>query len=96
MITFLDGEIDRVMRCRVCARCYGDLLKREAPGRTWEAYCPTCGEAWGGRTLSRWTAERMGQRALAEALEVRVTLADLFPNPHRGKTAEQILQELGQ
>jgi hypothetical protein len=96
MITYLDGEIDRILRRRVCARCFEDLQKREAPGRTWEAYCPTCGDAWGGRHISRWTAERRGQRALAEALEVRVTLVDLFPNPHKGKPAEQILRGLGQ
>lgn len=95
MPTFQDGEIDKFIRRRVCARCYGDLMKRPAPKRTWEAYCPECGEAWGGLTISRWTAEHRGQRALSEALEVRVTLADLFPNPHKGKTTEQLIRELG-
>jgi hypothetical protein len=95
MNTYTDAEIGRVLKRRVCARCYNDLVKRSAPGRTWEAYCPTCGEAWGGRHISRWTAERRGQRALAEALEVRVTLADLFPSKHKGKSAEQLMNELG-
>lgn len=95
MITYLDGEIDRILRRRVCARCYEDLQKREAPGRTWEAYCANCGDVWGGRTISRWTAERRGQRALAEAWEVKANLRDLFPNPHKGRPAKELIRELG-
>ena len=95
MNTYNDGEIDRFIKRRVCARCYGDLVKMPAENRTWTAICPSCGEACGGRTISRWTAERRGQVALAEALEVRVTLADLFPNPHKGKSAEKLMNELG-
>jgi len=95
MSTYTDAEIGRFLKHRICARCFEDLQKREAPGRTWEAYCANCGDAWGGRTISRWTAERRGQRALAEALEVRVTLVDLFPSPHKGKSREQLMRELG-
>jgi hypothetical protein len=95
MNTYHDGEIDRMLHRRVCARCYENLQKREAPGRTWEAYCPTCGEAWGGRHISRWTAEHRGQRALAEAWEVKANLRDLFPNPHQGREAEELIRELG-
>lgn len=95
MNTYNDGEIDGVLRKRVCARCYGDLVKRPAPERKWEAVCLTCGEAWGGTTIARSTAERRGQRALAEALEVRQTLPDLFPNPHKGKSVAQLITELG-
>ena len=85
-----DGIIDQWMRRRVCARCYGDLYKRPVENRMWEAYCPTCAEAWGGTTISRWTAEQRGQRALAELYEVKANLADLFPNPHRGKTVKDL------
>jgi len=95
MNTYTDAEIGRVIKRRVCARCYADLVQMPTENRTWKAVCPTCGDAWGGRTISRWTAERRGQRALAEALEVRVTLVDLFPSPHKGKSAEQILKEIG-
>ena len=94
MNTFTDAEIGRVLKHRVCARCFGDLVQMPAPNRTWTAECPSCGQAWGSRTVSRYTAERRGQRALAEALEVRVTLADLFPNRHKGRPAEQLVREL--
>lgn len=95
MSTFLDGEIDIFIRQRVCARCYGDLVKRPAEDRMWEAICPMCGTAWGGTTISRWYAERLGQTALQEKVEVAYTMPDLFPSPHRDKSAEQIIQELG-
>jgi len=61
----------------------------------WTAVCPTCGDAWGGRTISRYTAERRGQQGLAEAMEVKVNLRDLFPSPHKGRAVEELIQELG-
>jgi len=93
--TFQDGEIDQFISRRVCARCYGDLIKTQADNRMWDASCPTCGDAWGGATVSRAYAERLGQQALAERSEVKNNLPDLFPNPNRNKTAEQIIKELG-
>ena len=92
---YTDAEIDRIIKHRVCSRCYGDLCKRPAPDRTWEAVCPSCGDAWGGTTISRFTAEMRAQRSMNESLEVRDTLADLFPNPHAGRPASDILSELG-
>lgn len=95
MADFPDGVIDKVIQRRVCARCYGDLVKQPAADRQWVAICPTCGDAWGGTTVSRKYAERLGQQAIAERAEVKANLPDLFPNPHSGKPAAQILSELG-
>jgi len=61
----------------------------------WTAVCPTCGDAWGGRTVARSTAERRGQQGLAEAIEVKVNLRDLFPSPHKGRNREELVKELG-
>jgi len=93
--TFSDGEIDKHISRRVCSRCYGDLIKREADNRQWFAICLTCGDAWGGTTVSRAYAERIGQKALMERREVKENLRDLFQNPNAGKTTEQILSDLG-
>lgn len=95
MITAQDGEIDKVLRYRVCARCYGDMRKVATDNRLWVAVCPACLDTWGGATISRRTAEMRGQRALAELWEVQANLPDLFPNPHKGKEAKIILSELG-
>lgn len=93
---FLDrGYADMFASRRVCARCYGDLSVMPGDHRTWTAECPTCGDAWGYATISRAYAEQLGQRALAERREATENLPDLFPNPHKGKSPNQILKELG-
>lgn len=97
---FHDGEIDQFLVRRVCARCYSELAKRDGPdfsakNHEYEAYCPQCGDAWHYATVSRSYAEQLGQQALANAWEVSRNLPDLFPNPHHGKPAEQLLAELG-
>ena len=95
MATYTDAEIGRVLKHRVCARCYGDLVQMPAENRMWKAVCLSCGDAWGGRTISRWTAEQRGQQGLSEALEVKRNLAELFPNPHKGRPVEQLVREIG-
>ena len=92
---YSDGEIDKIIRDHVCARCYSDLSKVPAPERTWQAVCLACGDAWHGATIHRSTAERRAQQAIAELGEVKFNLRDLFPNPHRGKSAELLLEEIG-
>jgi hypothetical protein len=94
-ILLYDGDIDRYIQKHVCSRCYGDLQKFPADNRLWEVKCPTCEEAWHGTTIRRSTAERRGQLALSEAQEVKTNLPDLFPNPHNGKTIDQLSKELG-
>lgn len=92
---FHDGQIDRHLALRVCARCYNDLAKRLASGRLWEAYCPICETTWGGTTIARTTAEQRGQLAIIEAREIKNNLPDLFPNQEETKTINQLLNELG-
>ena len=94
-ILLLDGEIDKYLQKHVCSRCYGDLQKFPADNRLWEAKCPTCGESWHGTTIRRSTAERRGQTALSEVHEVKENLPDLFPNPNKGKSKEELIKELG-
>ena len=91
--TYADGEIDRVLTFRVCARCYGDLTKFPADGRMWQAKCLACGETWHGTTISRLTAEKMGQKALADYRDVRETLREFFPRAK--KSVGENLAELG-
>jgi hypothetical protein len=95
MTAFSDAEIGRILKHRICARCYGDLAQMPAENRMWKAVCPTCGDAWGGRTISRGTAERRGQQGMVEAMEVKQNLVDLFPNPHKGRSREEPIEELG-
>ena len=90
-----DGEIDKFISRNVCSRCYGDLQKYPAKGRLWEAGCPVCGDAWHETTIKRYTAEKRGQAGLAEIREVKSNLPDLFPNPHKGKSTEELIKELG-
>lgn len=93
---FPDGEIDKFLRDRVCSRCYGELQKKPAEGRLWEAHCPTCGDAWGYTTISRKHAEIKGQEALANYLDVRFDPAYThILGPREAKSQDQILRELG-
>lgn len=97
---FPEGQITLFLRRRVCARCYGDLMSKPAPdyapdNHVYLAYCPECGDAWGGTTVSKVYAEKLGQRAIAEQWEVEANLPDIFPSPHKGKTPEQLIKELG-
>ena len=98
--TFADGEIEQHIARRVCARCYGDLVQVNAPdysahNHSYNAVCLECGNAWNGATVSKGYAEQLGQTALAQKAEVEHNLKDLFPNPHHGKSEEQLLKELG-
>lgn len=97
---FLEGHIDLFLRRRVCARCYGDLESRpskdySASNHEYEAYCPECGDAWNYATVSRHYAEHLGQQAIAENWEIKDNLPDLFPSKHKGKSNDQLLEELG-
>lgn len=89
------AEAILMVKNRVCARCYGDLSMMGVGFPNFEVSCPDCGDTWGFTHVSRKYAERLGQRALEERIEVKENLADLFPNPHKGKSEQQILEELG-
>lgn len=97
---FSEGNIDLFIRRRVCARCYGDLESKPAPdfapdNHIYLAYCPVCEDAWNYATVSRFYAEHLGQQALADNWEIKANLPDLFPNPHKGKSEQQLIDELG-
>ncbi len=88
-----DGKIDQFIQRRVCARCYSDLQRDFAPGSMWTVRCPTCGDAWGGATVSRKYAEGLGQQALAEYSELKYSRPDLFPQVK--KSAKDAIKDLG-
>ena len=91
-----EGIVDQFIGRRVCARCYGELAKRTLKDtRDFEVYCPTCNGDWNYTTVSRHYAERLGQKALTELDAVKTNLPDLFPNPNKGKSAEELIKELG-
>jgi hypothetical protein len=94
--TYADGEIDHILMRRVCARCFGHLVKSEAPGRMWYALCPECGEAWHGAHISKRTAERMAEKAKLEYWEVRYSpaLQDILPKQEK-RTVKKLLEDLG-
>lgn len=88
-----EWEASTFIRDRVCARCYGDLRQYPAPDRAYFIRCLECGDAWGGATIARYTAEKRGQQALAEIYEVKANMPDLFP---RIKMSEaDIIKSLG-
>lgn len=93
--TYQDGVVEQVIGRRVCARCYGDLVKVPAPNRMWALECPACGDAWHGATVSRAYAVRLGQRAANEYLEVKYNpaLKDLFPREQHSEA--DLLKDLG-
>lgn len=95
---FHDGFIDLYAHRRVCARCYGDLESRPAAEDTpqehlYVAYCPICEETWHFATVSRYYAERLGQKAIADLWDVKHNLADLFSRARQSEM--QILEALG-
>jgi hypothetical protein len=91
---YQQGEVDIILRDRICARCYGHLLKRDVASNQYEVFCPKCGDEWGGATISKKYAERLGQKALIEYREVKVNLPDLF-NDKTGKSETDLLKDLG-
>lgn len=91
-----EGIVDQFISRRVCARCYGELDKRKTDKRAvYEVYCPRCNGEWNFTTVSRSYAVRLGQHALLKADEVKQNLHDLFPPTRTGKTAEEIIKDLG-
>lgn len=97
---YRDDEIDHIIRYRICARCYGHLLKdvdRSAPiERRWLALCPVCGDAWHGAHISRLYYEKLLARGKSEYWEVvcNPDLKDILPTRPKPDPA-QLLKELG-
>ena len=94
IIGYQDGEIDKVIRSRVCARCYGRLDKRPIEGRRWAAICPVHGNIELIGHVSKSWAEHLGQQYIAEYWEVKENYPDLFGR-QEARQAGVVLQELG-
>lgn len=92
--TYSDERIGGIIRFRVCARCYGPLVKYPAPERRWYATCPDCGEAWHGAHVSKAYAEGLAAKAHVDYLDVifNPALADILPAREKHTEAELVSQ----
>lgn len=86
-----DGAVDRYIAWRVCAWCYGDLVKRPVEGRKWQVVCRYCDRPT--YTVSKNYAERLGQKALAERWEVLDTFPEL--RTATGLSEDDLIKSLG-
>jgi len=88
-----DDLAQTMRRDYCCAGCYGHLNAYAMPGRLTRLVCDRCGDGRGFVT-KRW-AERRKSDSLGEAMDVTINLRGILPNPHAGKSAEQLLAEIG-
>jgi hypothetical protein len=95
IMPFYDGEIEIIIRRFVCAQCYLDLKKRFAPDRKWIAFCPVHGDIETVGRITRSSAERLGQKLVARRKEIIAKFPEEYPSPHKGKSTEQLIEEMG-
>lgn len=82
-----------------CSNCWGHLLKTPAldDERKWWVFCPNCGLENTAGYVTKKFAERRRSESVADQMDARQMLQDLgiVKDPHAGKTAAQLLAELG-
>lgn len=89
---FRDGEVDLVACKYICAQCYGDLFKQEAPDRRWRLVCHNGHDVEiTGRITRKW-AEHLGQKLAGRRLDIEVEIDREKTNR---RPAELIIKELG-
>ena len=80
----------------VCAGCWGRLnIRHLTDSHNVVVFCSNCGDNR-GLHYHTWT-ENERQLNQTYAIEAKKTLRDLgiIPNPHEGKSADQLIKELG-
>ena len=84
------------VRDYVCSNCWGHLNMYPAGKRQWRVECHNCGEHTVGFVTKYYTQKRLGD-SLGELIDTRPMLQDLgiIQNPHKDKTVEELLAELG-
>ena len=84
------------IRDYVCSNCWGDLLDYPMDNRMWMVICHSCREDTRGY-VTRYFAESRRSESVGEKMETRILLQGLgiIPNEHAGKSAAELLQELG-
>lgn len=79
----------------VCARCWGHLIAFPEDGG-WRVECAKYGDEHAGYVTCHY-ADKRRESSVAEAWEVKDNLESLgvIQNPHKGKSSNQLLEELG-
>ena len=90
-----DLLMQTAIRDYCCSRCYGHLVAHADPERRWRVECPNCGPGQG--FVTKYYAERHVSDSVVDKSEVTHLMQDLgiTENPHKGKSAEQIIEEFG-
>ena len=95
MQIYTPEQAGTVAKKYVCATCWSHLLQYPAPGRMIELRCAKYDEHRGFH--SKWFVERQRQDDLAGAVDIKHMLREVgvIENPHAGKTADDLMAELG-
>lgn len=92
------AEAYRTQQSYVCAGCYHTVVATETDRErgTWTATCATTDCSTPGYVTRSWL-KREQEKNAAQAIEARDVLRQAVPwmNPHKGKTDDQLLKELG-
>jgi len=84
------------IRDYVCSNCWGHLEKYPTDGRMWLVKCPRCEEQTKGY-VTKYYAEQQRGNSQADLSDAKGMLKQLgiIPDPMAGKTAKDILSDLG-
>lgn len=96
MSSALDDNLAEItLRDYVCAACWGHLVRKPAPERMWFIECAKDPEHNG--FVTKFWVEKQRQADAGNLMDARYLLQKIgvVPNPHAGKTAAQLLKELG-
>ena len=97
MLEPLGGRLTELtLRDYVCSNCWGHLIKYPVEGRKYRVLCHRCDERTKGY-VTRYFAEGRRSESIAEKSDARQLLQGLgiIPNEHQGKSAKELLNELG-
>lgn len=78
----------------VCGRCWQHLNSQYLGNNQSFVYCSN-EDCNGDYFHSKKGVERARQEDILNAAEARYNLRDVLPNPHKGKSEDELLKELG-
>jgi hypothetical protein len=78
----------------VCAKCWGELIIKPAPDQKWIVVCP---DHEGAGYITRYYAEEQRKISGGDLTEVNKVLrkAGVIKDPYEGKSADDLIKELG-
>ena len=85
----------KTVKFYVCSNCWGELEATPVTGG-YEVLCKSCGPETKGYVTQRYVERRRSESGFEE-VNARHMLekVGVLENPHAGKTADQLLSELG-